>query len=116
MRHGLKTQFFVECQMCHFRYNFWSEPTDDRILDVNRNAVCVTILTGHKQLEEFLAAMDVPCMSSKTYINYHNEMSEAFAAAEEEMRVAGEEERRLAIEKADVIDGIPHISVITDGS
>ncbi|XP_072762580.1 uncharacterized protein [Anoplolepis gracilipes] len=46
---------------------------------------------------------------------HHNEMSEAFAAAaEEEMRVAGEEEKRLAIEREDIIDGIPHIPVITD--
>src|SRR5580765_7149766 len=44
-------------------------------------------------------------------------MSEAFAAAaEEEMRTAGEEEKRLAIERGDVIDGIQHIPVITDGS
>ena len=56
-------------------------------------------------------------MSNKTYITYHNEMSEAFAvAAEEKMRVAGEEERQLAIERGDVINGIPHIPVITDGS
>lgn len=44
-------------------------------------------------------------------------MSEAFAvAAEEEMCVASEEEKRLAIERGDVINGIPHIPVITDGS
>ena len=44
-------------------------------------------------------------------------MSEVFAvAAEEEMRVAGEEERQLAIERGDVINDIPHIPVITDGS
>jgi len=50
-RHGLKTQYFVGCQMCHFTNSFWSEPTDDKILDVNRGAVCGTILTGtgHKR-------------------------------------------------------------------
>jgi len=53
-----------------------------------------------------------------TYINYHNKMSEVFAVvAEEEMRVAGEKERHLAIERGDIVDGIPHIpDVITDGS
>ncbi|KMQ87383.1 hypothetical protein RF55_13345, partial [Lasius niger] len=115
---GLKTHFSVKCRMCHFKSSFWSEPTDDRRLDVNKSIVADTILTGtgHKQLEELLAAADVPCMNNKTYIK-HNEMSEAFAAAaEEEMRVAGEEEKRLAIERGDVIDGIPHIPVITDGS
>ncbi|XP_077259767.1 uncharacterized protein LOC143896089 [Temnothorax americanus] len=118
-RVGLKIKFIVECRMCHYRSSFWSEPTDDRKLDVNRGIVAGTILTGtgHKQLEELLAAVDVTCMSNKTYISFHNEMSEAFAAAaEEEMRMAGEEERRLAIERGDVIDGVPHIPVITDGS
>ncbi|XP_077263125.1 uncharacterized protein LOC143897990 [Temnothorax americanus] len=118
-RVGLKIKFIVECRMCHYRSSFWSEPTDDRKLDVNRGIVAGTILTGigHKQLEELLAAVDVTCMSNKTYISFHNEMSEAFAAAaEEEMRMAGEEERRLAIKRGDVIDGVPHIPVITDGS
>ncbi|XP_071654094.1 uncharacterized protein [Temnothorax longispinosus] len=118
-RVGLKIKFIVECRMCHYRSSFWSEPTDDRKLDVNRGIVAGTILTGigHKQLEELLAAVDVLCMSNKTYISFHNEMSEAFAAAaEEEMRMAGEEARRLAIERGDVIDGVPHIPVITDGS
>ncbi|KMQ82875.1 hypothetical protein RF55_21602, partial [Lasius niger] len=116
-KHGLKTKFSVKCRMCRFTESFWSEPTDDKILDVNNGIVSGTILTGigHKQLEELLAAVDVPCMSNKTYIKYHNEMSEAFAAtAEEEMRVAGEEEKRLAIERGDIIDGIPHVPVITD--
>ncbi|XP_025075564.1 uncharacterized protein LOC112553006 [Pogonomyrmex barbatus] len=111
-RYSLKTQYFVECQMCHFQDNFWSEPMDDKILDVNRGD---TILTGTAQAaEEFLAIVNVPCMSNKTYINYHNEMSEVFAAAaEEEMRVADEEEKRLAIERGNIIDGIVHIPIIT---
>ncbi|XP_029177965.1 uncharacterized protein LOC114945823 [Nylanderia fulva] len=116
---GLKTQFSVKCRMCHTTGDFWSEPKDDKKLDVNNGIVSGTILTGtgHKQLEELLAAADIACMNNKKYIKHHNEMSEAFAAAaEEEMRVAGEEEKRLAIERGDVIDGIPHIPVITDGS
>jgi hypothetical protein len=32
------------------------------------------------------------------------------------MKTAGEEERRLALERNDVIDGIPHIPVVADGS
>ncbi|KMQ86396.1 hypothetical protein RF55_14620 [Lasius niger] len=118
-RDGLKIQFSVKCRMCHFTGDFWSEPTDEIILDVNKGVVSGTILTGtgHKQLEELLAAVDIPCMSNKTYIKYHNEMSETFAAAEEEeMRMAGEEEKWLAIKRGDIIDGIPHIPVITDGS
>ena len=59
-RFGLKIKFFVKCRMCHFKNSFWSEPTDDRKFDVNRGIVAGTILTGtgHKQLEELLAAVD----------------------------------------------------------
>ncbi|KMQ88402.1 hypothetical protein RF55_12123 [Lasius niger] len=85
-------------------------------IEVPYVVLCVFTRTGYKQFKELLTAVDVPCMSNKTYINYHNEMSEAFAAAtEEEMRVAGENERRLANKRGDVVDGIPHIPVITDG-
>ncbi|XP_070515854.1 uncharacterized protein [Cardiocondyla obscurior] len=118
-RHGLKTQYFVECRMCHFKDSFWSEPTNDKILDVNKGAVCGTILTGtgHTQLEELLTAVDVPCMSKTSYLDYHEQISEAFAiAVEEEMRVAGKEEKRLAIERGDLINDIPYIPVVTDGS
>ncbi|XP_054008673.1 uncharacterized protein LOC128892331 [Hylaeus anthracinus] len=119
IRYGLKTKYFVECQMCRFKDNFWSEPTDDNILDINRDAVYGTLLTGtgHTQLEELLAAIDVPCMSNKTYLKYESEVYKAFAdAAEEEMRFAGEAEKQLAIARGDLINGIPHIPVVTDGS
>ncbi|KAG7197660.1 hypothetical protein KM043_016480 [Ampulex compressa] len=92
-RHGRKTQYFVECRMCRFRKSFWNKPIVDDILNVSEDAVCGTILTGtgHKQLEELLGTMDVPCMSNKTYLIYHSEMSETFTAiAEKEMREASE--------------------------
>ncbi|XP_076301597.1 uncharacterized protein LOC143219551 [Lasioglossum baleicum] len=119
IRHGLKTQFFVECRMCHFQSSFWNEPTDDKILDVNTGAIIGAILTGtgHAQLDQLMAAMDVKFMSGKTYGAYEKKVSEAFArAAEAEMRAAGEAERQLAIQRGDVINGIPHIPVRVDGS
>ncbi|XP_011705467.1 PREDICTED: uncharacterized protein LOC105460669, partial [Wasmannia auropunctata] len=27
-RHGLMTQFFYKCKMCHYKTNFWSHPRD----------------------------------------------------------------------------------------
>ncbi|KAG7198880.1 hypothetical protein KM043_015704 [Ampulex compressa] len=105
--------------MCHFRESSWSESAVDDIPDVNKGAVRGTILTGtgHKQLEKLLPAMDVPCMSNKTYLTYHNKISEAFvAAAEKEMREVGEKEKQLVIERGDAINGILHIPVLMDGS
>ncbi|XP_053995308.1 uncharacterized protein LOC128885335 [Hylaeus anthracinus] len=119
IRYGLKTKYFVECQMCRFKDNFWSEPTDENILDISRGAVYGTLLTGtgHTQLEELLAAIDVPCMSNKAYLKYESEVCKAFAdAAEEKMRFAGEAEKQLAIARGDLINGIPHIPAVTDGS
>ncbi|KAG7197647.1 hypothetical protein KM043_016470 [Ampulex compressa] len=99
--------------------SFWNKPTVDDILKVSESVVCDTILTGtgHKQLEELLAVMDVPYMSNKTYLIYHSEMSETFTAvAEKEMQEAGKKEKQLVIERGNVINGIPHIPVITEGS
>lgn len=56
-------------------------------------------------------------MSNETHQSCHENMHQAFAiAAEEEMRVAGKEEFRLAVERGHVKNGVPFIPVITDGS
>lgn len=118
-QYGLKTKIVMQCQMCHYKDSVWSEPEDDARLDINDSAVAGTIITGigYSQLKELLGTMDIPCMTDKTYESHHEKVGENFAhAAENEMRIAGEEERRLAIQRNDVIDGIPHIPVVADGS
>lgn len=117
--HGLKNQFFFKCGNCNFESFIWSEPPPEKSLDVNIGAVAGTILTGagYTQLQESCAAMNIKCMGRKTYEKSHEIAAEAFAkVAEESMNVAAKEERELALQRNEVINGIPQIAVIGDGS
>ncbi|KAL6417339.1 hypothetical protein ACFW04_011531 [Cataglyphis niger] len=110
------TQLFFKCQMCNYEANIWSEP---ETLDINSAAVAGIITTGigFAQLEELCAAMNVSCMSEPTYIKYRENLVDHFQkTAMENMKLAGEAEKQLAIEKNEVINGIPYITVVADDS
>ena len=118
-RRGLMTQLFFKCQMCNYEDNFWSEPIEPERLDINTAAVAGTITMGigYAQLEELCAAMNIPCMSEPTYFKYTENLIDDFTkTAMENMKMAGEAEKQLALERNDVIDGIPYITVVADGS
>ncbi|KMR04828.1 heterogeneous nuclear ribonucleoprotein l-like protein [Lasius niger] len=118
-RRGLMTQLFFKCQMCNYEANIWSEPTQPETLDVNTAAVAgtVTMGIGYAQLEELCAAINVPCMSEPTYVKYRENLIDDFnKTAMENMKMAGEVEKQLALERNDVINGIPYITVVADGS
>jgi len=72
---------------------------------------------GQKQLAELSAAMEIPCMTSTTFFKEHENLSSSIhSSAWEEIKKAGEEERKLAIEAGDVgDDGIPFCTVVADG-
>lgn len=117
--YGLKNKFLFKCRMCNFESFVWSEPPSEESLNINTGAVAGCILTGvgYTQLQESFAAINIPCMSKKTYENVHETISEALKkAAEESMNVVSSEERELALQHNDVINGIPHIAVIGDGN
>ncbi|KAL6416801.1 hypothetical protein ACFW04_014827 [Cataglyphis niger] len=117
-RRGLMTQLFFKCQMCNYEA-IWSEPTEPETFDINSAAIAGTITTGigFAQLEELCAAMNVPCMSKPTYIKYIENLVDDFQkTAMKNMKLAGEAEKQLAIEKNEVINGIPYITVVADGS
>jgi len=42
-RRGFKTQLFFQCQMCNYKANIWSEPTEPEILDINMAVVTGTV-------------------------------------------------------------------------
>jgi len=117
--YGLKHKFFFKCRMCNFESNVWSEPSPEKSLDINTGAVASSILTGvgYTQLQQSCAAMNISCMGRKTYEKTHEIVAEAFAkAAEQSMKTAANEERELALQRNEVINGIPYIAVIGDGS
>ncbi|XP_067216539.1 uncharacterized protein [Linepithema humile] len=118
-RRGLMTQLFFQCQMCHYKDSIWSEPTKPKILDINTAVAAATITTGigYAQLNELCAAINVPCMSESTYITFRDNIVDDFQkTAMENMKMAGEIEKQLALERNDIINGIPYITVVADGS
>ncbi|XP_067203566.1 uncharacterized protein [Linepithema humile] len=118
-RRGLLTQLFFKCQMCNYEANIWSEPSEPNKLDLNKAAVATTITigNGYAQLEEFCAGINIPCMSEKTYIKYRENVVDDFQKiAMESMKMAGELEKQLALERNETINGIPYITVVADGS
>jgi len=118
-RCGLMTQLFFKCQMCNYEDNIWSEPTEPEKLDLNQAAVATTITVGngYAQLEEFCAGVNIPCMSEKTYIKHRENLVDDFQkTATESMKMAGEVEKQLALERNETVNGIPYITVVADGS
>jgi len=77
IRKGLKTQFFFKCNATT---NIWSEPEEPKTLDINMAAVAgtITVGIGYAQLEELCAAMNIPCMSEKPYIEKREKLVDNF--------------------------------------
>ncbi|KMQ83895.1 hypothetical protein RF55_18845 [Lasius niger] len=105
--------------MCNYEANIWSQSTEPEKLDLNKAAVAATITVGngYAQLEEFCAAINISCMSEKTYIKHRENIVDDFQkTAIETMKMACELEKEFALERNETINGIPYITVIADGS
>jgi len=104
--------------MCLITTKIESERTGTYI-QVNQATVTASIGIGigYSQLNEFSAIIDVPCLSSNTYGKLFGQISENIEqTAWEQMRLAGVEEKRLAIEAGDIdSDGTPLCIVVADG-
>jgi len=118
-RQGFLTEFFFKCRMCNYEASFWSESRDSKELDIN-SAVVVTTATagiGYSTLEEMYAGQNIPCMSEVTYIKHREILVDEFKkTAIENMIMAGEVEKQLAVERNEIINGIPYITVVVDDS
>eukprot|EP00102_Acyrthosiphon_pisum_P021136 XP_016658346.1 PREDICTED: uncharacterized protein LOC107883229 [Acyrthosiphon pisum] len=99
---GFRTVFNFICKMCKVISYIESEKQKpDTYMPINQSAVSGTIAIGigYSQLSELCATMDIPCMSSNTFISVQEDFSQQIHTIfEREMQIAGEEERRLAIE------------------
>jgi len=118
-RHELLTQLFFKCQMCNYEDNLWSERRGPEVINVNKAAVITTITAGngYAQLEETCAGLNVPCMSERTYIEYRNIVIDDFQkTAMESMKMAGEEEKQLALERNETINCVPYITIVANDS
>ncbi|XP_076665658.1 uncharacterized protein LOC143367585 [Andrena cerasifolii] len=120
-RCGFKSIFSVMCTLCHYKAEIHNQSNEAEEVDSNQGAVNATILCGgsYAQLEHTFAGVNIRCMSKKEFVKNQDEfVKSAIAAAEKEMLAAAEEEKRLAIERGDVLpgSGTPHIPVVADGS
>lgn len=115
---GLKSRFIIQCENCKYSAAILSEP-ETELMDLNAVTVAATVTTGsgYSQLNELLSAMDIVCMSSTSYRKYHEQLYDAFRkSAEQSMKKAGELEKKLALERGDLIKGVPVTKVIADGT
>lgn len=113
---GLHYTWTFRCKMCHLVQTIES---DNGKMSMTEAAVAGTILSGngHTVLQKITSSMNIPPISTATYQkhadNIYKHLNEI---CWEEMRSAAEEEKRLAILRGDVDeDGVPFITVITDG-
>lgn len=119
-RYGLRSDFIFSCKMCQIKYTIKSEEKIPVVyLPVNEAAVSgsISVGIGYSQLEELCATMDIPCMTSATYLSNQSRIGEKIhQIAEEVMKIAGQEERKLAIEHKEFdTDGTPMCAVVADG-
>lgn len=119
-RHGFRSTFKFKCDVCNIITSINSEKVKpNTYLSINEAAVSGSIATGigFTQLNELCATMDIPCMSETTFASVQEYISKRIhEVAEVQMKIAGDEERQLALEAGEVDnDGFPMCTVVADG-
>ncbi|XP_063414164.1 uncharacterized protein LOC134696586 isoform X2 [Mytilus trossulus] len=117
---GLATVLCAQCEGCHKQFKFCTSPSlpESKRFDVNVRAVWGSIATGNgpSHLNEIMGTMNSPGLSSTSFSAIEQEVGEWWLAAlQENMLQVGAEERRIAMENGFFHQGIPAITVITDG-
>lgn len=124
VREGLASVLEVTCDSCSTKSYIQSSTQiagSGEIkarYSVNAGAVWGQMVTGggHQPLSEILASVNVPCMTKITYEKIENQIGQSWGKLLlEETTAAGQEEKRLAIERRDTFQGVPAITVIVDG-
>lgn len=117
-RNGYFCTWTFKCKMCNLITKIESEKSESYI-PINKAIVNATvgIGIGYTQLSEFSAILEIPYLSVNTYSKIFDNLSTVIEqTAWEQMRLAGIEEKQLAMEAGDFdIDGIPLCPVIADG-
>lgn len=113
---GLVSNLKLKCSMCNETFIICC---NDPEIDLNINAIAgaVAIGCGNSQLNELLAAMDLPQISHNIFTKRMDTVNKVWEKGIAiSMKEAANEERRLAIEDGKVsANGIALIDVIADG-
>lgn len=120
INNGLKTKVRIKCSRCDFVK--WINLTVDvaDTLTLNESVIAGTIFAGtnFNNLQELFASIDLPFMTAKAFqaIREGKLLSYFEWAALKEMEDTGAEESRIAEAAGHVINGVPYIVVVSDGS
>ncbi|CAI6374567.1 unnamed protein product [Macrosiphum euphorbiae] len=119
-RRGYTSVFTFKCKMCNFENTIFSERTvQSNSFGINRAIVngSLVIGIGHTQLSELSAAIELPNISSTSYIKHLSMLGDDVKDSTlEEMIKAGNEEWQLAIDRNNLdTDCTPMCTVIADG-
>ncbi|XP_050306062.1 uncharacterized protein LOC126745672 isoform X2 [Anthonomus grandis grandis] len=119
-RNGLYSEFTLKCKMCNVTKVISNEENKFQQLELNSSVVLSTISTGlgYSQINEVAASMNMPFMSYKTISSHHEKVGHLIReSAWKSMEEAAAEEARIATIEGEVDkDGIPCITVVTDGA
>lgn len=117
---GMSSNLSFVCNQCHrdFHISTSGEATNDYNIEHAAVEGIMSIGSGFYGLEEFLSTIAVPCMSNYGYSKIQNKLRDDWKVTSDlNMRENVECEKLLAIERGDVdTDGMPLLTVITDGS
>ncbi|XP_071148268.1 uncharacterized protein [Mytilus edulis] len=117
---GLASVMMAECQGCFKKFKFDTSPKvpGSKRYDVNVRAVWGSMVTGNgpAHLNELMATLNSPGLSQPTFTSIETDIGKWWhSILEQEMMLAGQEERRLAIDRNDYHHEVPAITVIVDG-
>lgn len=101
-RMGLRSVFTLKCDLCGYIGTISTQ--EEQNVDINDAAVCGAIATGtgFSQMKEMFASMNLPMMSSHTFVSKEEALgSKIKENAVEDMLEAGRQEAELAKEAGD---------------
>ena len=110
----------AQCQGCSHKFSFDSSPKvpGSKRFDINVRVVWGSMVTGNgpSHLNEFMATLNSPGLSQPSFSAIETDIGKWWQdVLLADILAAGQEERRLAIERKDYHEEVPAITVITDG-
>jgi hypothetical protein len=113
---NMKTVVLLTCDAgCSYKQTLHTECGKKTI---GHHLVWATLSAGstYAQISQIMELSNIKCMTQKTFYATEQQFEDVWwSQLKVEMQKNGDMERRLAIERQDFTNGIPHISVITDG-
>jgi hypothetical protein len=110
--YGLASVMLAQCQGCSQKFSFDSSPKvpGSKRFDINVRAVWGSMVTGNgpSHLNEFMATLNSPGLSQPSFSAIETDIGKWWQdVLLADILAAGQEERRLAIERKDYHEEVP---------